>query len=214
MAIRRVFYIDSDNKIKFHDFEILWVSGLSNQQKQKNVEELHKQISYFFGISEDRILEVSTKSQKAIGRMLSTFNLKMQINGKVYPIECIYQSSKVFKSLIGSYQIKDVLYMSPQKAKKRVSYEDHSNLCAFNYFGKEFLVRPKYLFFDWLYINAVQQKKDLVGEVSKFKYFTDIEFNPEKSISCQARTLVLYLWLIKNNKLADYIKNPYKFYKK
>lgn len=36
-------------------------------------------------------------------------------------------------------------------------------------------------------------------DLSEYKWFTDIEFNPPKSINCQARTVAVYQLLQKNN---------------
>lgn len=212
MAIRRVYYIEN-NKVRFHDFNIEWNPGFSIQQKQKNVKNLHNAISNYFAVSLDKILEVSTKSNIEIGKKLSSFNLKLKVADGAYPLECIYQSSKVFRNTLGEYQVLDALYMNPKSAKVRLYEENHNYLVKFRCFDREFPLEPKYLFYDWLYINAVKDIPNLTGILSQYEYFTDIEFNSEKSLSCQARTLVLYIWLIKNNKLNEYINNPACFYK-
>ena len=212
MALRRVYFI-SDNKVKYHDFIIRWNGGFSIKQKQKNIEELHNCISEHFKISKDKILEVSTKSKLDIGKSLSSFNLKIKHNGISYPLECIYQASKVFKNVFEEYQIIEVLNMDPKSAKKRLSLEDHSNLIKFRCFDKDFPLEPMYLFYDWLYINAIKNIPNLIESLKKYTFFTDIEFNPDKSLNCQARTIVLYIWLVNNNKLEDYINNPKYFYK-
>lgn len=212
MAKRRVYYIEG-NKIRFTDFDIEWNHGFSIQQKQKNVRNLHAAISNYFNVQLNQILEVSTKSLEEIGRQLSSFNLKIQTKEGKFPLECFYQSSKVFTNFWGEYQIFEALYMSPKSAKVRLAKENHKCLIKFRCFGKDFPLEPKYLFYDWLYINAVKELPDLINHIFNYKFFTDIEFNPDKSLSCQARTLVLYIWLIKNNRLDDYINNPIYFYK-
>ncbi len=212
MAIRRVYYLEK-NKVKYFDFNIKWNFGSSIQQKQKNVENLHYIISSNFCVPKDRILEVSTKSKLEIGVVLSSFNLKAKLGDNFYPVECVYQSSKVFKNILGEYQIMDALLMSPYQAKARLSMEKHENLCKFRCENKEFPLEPKNMFYDWVYINALKEIPNLMDELKEFDYFTDIEFNPQKSISCQARTLVLYIWLVRNKKLDEYLKNPIKFYR-
>ena len=124
MAIRRVYYLEK-NKVKYFDFNIKWNFGSSIQQKQKNVENLHYIISSNFCVPKDRILEVSTKSKLEIGVVLSSFNLKAKLGDNFYPVECVYQSSKVFKNILGEYQIMDALLMSPYQAKARLSMEKH-----------------------------------------------------------------------------------------
>lgn len=212
MAIRRVYYIEN-NKVRFHNFNIQWNGGFSIGQKQKNIDNLHKCVSEYFKISISNILEVSTKSRLELGRSLSSFNLKMKINGEIYPLECVYQSSKVFKNILGEYQVLDALKMSPKSAKNRLANEDHSTLVKFKCNDQDFPLEPKHLFYDWLYINSVIEISDLIEKLEPFQYFTDIEFNPDKSLNCQARTLVLFIWLVKNNRLEEYLKNPQRFYR-
>ena len=212
MAIRRVYFL-KDNKIKFQDFDIKWNSGFSIKQKQRNIALLHDEISAYYQINKGEILEISTKSKDELGRELSSFNLTMIHNGIKYPLECVYQSSKVFKNVIEEYQVLEVLEASPSLAKKRLSEEDHNNLIGFRCFGKSFPLEPSYLFYDWLYINSINNISNLKERILKYNYFTDIEFNPQKSHSCQARSLALYKWLMINNRLEDYIKNPEMFYK-
>lgn len=169
MAKRRVYYIES-NKIRFTDFDIEWNHGFSIQQKQKNVRNFHVAISKYFNVQLNQILEVSTKSFDEIGKQLSSFNLKIQINEGKFPLECIYQSSKVFANFLGEYQISEALYMNPKSAKVRLAKENHNYLIKFRCFGKDFPLEPKYLFYDWLYINAVKELPDLINYIFNYKF--------------------------------------------
>lgn len=47
-------------------------------------------------------------------------------------------------------------------------------------------------------------------ELSQYEAFTDIEFNPEKSINCQANSIAMFL-SIKKKGLLDQIKNQDSF---
>ena len=44
---------------------------------------------------------------------------------------------------------------------------------------------------------------ELAQEVREFDAFTDIEFNPAKSINCQAAAAALYVSLCRNGKLEE-----------
>jgi hypothetical protein len=44
--------------------------------------------------------------------------------------------------------------------------------------------------------------------------FSDIEFNPYRSINCQARSIALFLSLMKREELDDAIKSPASFLKR
>ncbi|WP_295671641.1 extracellular solute-binding protein [uncultured Haemophilus sp.] len=47
----------------------------------------------------------------------------------------------------------------------------------------------------------------LKSEIVKYDAFTDIEFNPKKSINCQARSAALYVWLFRNNMIDKVLKS-------
>ena len=54
-------------------------------------------------------------------------------------------------------------------------------------------------FYSWLYFLALKQNKKLTSEILNYQAFTDIEFNPEKSLNCQAYSAALYSSMINNN---------------
>lgn len=72
-------------------------------------------------------------------------------------------------------------------------------------------MEPKTAFYDWLYLNALNQNQDLAAELTKYDVFTDIEFNPNRSISCQAKSAALYVSLIKLNLLHEALKSKDDF---
>lgn len=64
-------------------------------------------------------------------------------------------------------------------------------------------LNPKTIFYDWLYINAVLENPLLAAELLKYNAFTDIEFNPEKSINCQAKAAALFVALSRKGKIEQ-----------
>ncbi len=52
---------------------------------------------------------------------------------------------------------------------------------------------PRTIFYNWLYINALLENPQYTQELMQFNGFTDIEFNPEKSINCQAEAAALFV---------------------
>lgn len=66
-------------------------------------------------------------------------------------------------------------------------------------------------FYDWLYVNALYLNKDLAKQVLEFDAFTDIEFNPNKAINCQARSAAIFVSLYRNQILDKAIKNEKAF---
>ena len=58
-------------------------------------------------------------------------------------------------------------------------------------------------FYSWLYFIALNQNKKLKTEILNYEAFTDIEFNPEKSLNCQAYSAALYSSMVKNKILVN-----------
>lgn len=52
-------------------------------------------------------------------------------------------------------------------------------------------MKPSTLFYDYIYIKAVQKTliTDEIQKIADYNYFTDIEFNPTKSINTQAKSV-------------------------
>ena len=49
------------------------------------------------------------------------------------------------------------------------------------------------------------QHPELTEQIIQFDSFTDIVFNPEKSINCQARTVAVYVSLVQSGIIQDAI---------
>ena len=82
---------------------------------------------------------------------------------------------------------------------------------GFEFFGEEFPSLPRTAFYDWLYINALQQNEHLAKKLLSFSGFTDIEFNPEKSINCQAHSAALYVSLVNSGVDLDSLSSANNF---
>jgi hypothetical protein len=74
-------------------------------------------------------------------------------------------------------------------------------------------LEPQSLFYDWLYISALMQPHNeaLLSELLRYHAFTDIEFNPEKSVSCQANSAALLLGLQRSGHELARAMNPTSF---
>ena len=162
---------------KYIEFE--WFPGLAPIQKQKSIKSLH-QSAKESGICRHP-LEVSSKSIEALGVELSAFNLKVKTekHNREFTVESAYQSSKVFQNG-GPY--KDLLYGPSLAAKKDPRLKDSGAIIGFEFFGTTWDLEPRTAFYDWLYINALRKNPNAVEELDGFDGFTDIEFNPKKSL--------------------------------
>ena len=190
----RPFFIPNDNKdelVKTELVEFKWFSGFAKVQKQKSISSFHENISKQFKYN--KILEISTKSKDKLGVKLSAFNLKINFKNKEYFLESLFQGSKVFSNE-GPYE--DIYKKESIDAKKDERIK-RSDLKEFSFFGEKFTL--EFDFYSWLYFLALKQNKKLTGEILHYQAFTDIEFNPEKSLNCQAYSAALYLSMIKNN---------------
>lgn len=189
------------------DIKFEYFSGFALSQKQKNVESLHNQIKK--DNKNLNILEVSTKSQHKIGFNLSAFNLILELdNGIKSSIECFFQGSKVFENNI---QFKELYNKTSLEAKRFKELKTSGKLIHFNLVDEIWKLEPNTAFYDYLYIKALYQNKILSDEIINFNCFTDIEFNPKKSISTQAKSVALYVCLYNKNLLDTATKSQNDF---
>ena len=70
---------------------------------------------------------------------------------------------------------------------------------------------PKTVFYDWLYCSFLADYRDWAEKLYGYAGFTDIEFNPSRSINCQARSAALFLSLLKRGKLDAVLDSPSRF---
>ena len=175
--------------VKTEMVKFQWSPGMAASQKQKSIAALHEAAIQNNLCS--RPLEVSSKSPITTGVALSAFNLgsQTQKSQRTFTVETAFQSSKVFEQG-GPYR--DLLHATSLEAKKDPRLQESGRLVRFEFFGDSWALEPKTAFYDWLYINTLIKNDELVQDVSLFDAFTDIEFNPERSINCQAYSLALF----------------------
>jgi hypothetical protein len=165
-----------------------WHSGMAASQKKKNIVELHTSAAAR-GLSP--LLEVSTKSDEKLGQRLSAFNLKVLLEKTEVPFESAYQGSKVFSNG-GPYT--DLYDADPRAAKRDPRIKDSGRIVGFRFHQIDFPIFPKTAFYDWLYLNALYPHREFLRKyLAPFKGFTDIEFNPERSLNCQARSCATFI---------------------
>ena len=172
--------------------EFQWNSGLSAAQKKKNVAALHQ--AFVARFPEKKVLEISSKSSEDLGVKLSAFNLTKFVPslGKAVPVECVYQGSKVF-AVGGPYT--DLYTATSRAAKGDDRLRQSGELRQFSFEGKEFPLKAGSAFYDWLYVNALMEHPELSEPLLGYDGFTDIEFNPNKGVACQANAAALYVSL-------------------
>jgi len=156
------------------------------------------------------ILEVSTKSDCILGQKLSAFNLQIETEDYgLISIESAFQGSKVFAN--GGPYI-DIYEKDSLSAKRDERIKTSGDLKAFEFEGTIWELEPKSAFYDWIYSKALYLHVDYIKDnLIKYDAFTDIEFNPKKSINCQARTCAILVSLIKMDLLDDAMESPKDF---
>ena len=145
------------------------------------------------------LLEVSTFGENQLGRDLSAFNLLISIENRSHSVsvEAAYQSSKVFEMSGQQEFVLDWKNGAQIKAHlKQFAGEEVVGFCFEDY---DWPLYPSSTFYNYLYLRALHQlsKKDddLIESLRRYSGFTDIAFNPKKSINCQARVCALYVAL-------------------
>ena len=200
MAERPVFALGPDGMVVAHSIEFTWISGMSKSQKQKSIRSLHEAAKNKKSLKIETILEISSKSENPVGVALSAFNLLYKTpEGISAPVEVIFQGSKVFKAG-GPYT--DIYNKTPIEAKRDERLKRPETLRNFQYGNDRWKLEPRTVFYDWLYLSALQENSDLANELLKYDGFSDIEFNPKKSLNCQAAAAALHKVLVQE-KLID-----------
>lgn len=196
----RPFFIpnrDSEPGVSEKSIDFKWYPGMAVSQKKKSIASLHQEIK---ARGFNNILEISSKSEDELGVALSAFNLTFTTKryAKQFTVESAFQGSKVFSN---GGPFRDLFSLSPLEAKRDIRLRESGNLIRFEFFGESFSNIPRTFFYDWLYINALLQHEDFVTQVISYDGFTDIEFNPKKSINCQAHAVALFVSLHVNGLL-------------
>ena len=184
----------------------VWAPGFALVQKKRNIIGLREAAAR---VGYSPLLEVSTKSDDELGRQLSAFNLKLQTqHAGLIPVECAFQGSKTFLHG-GPYT--DLYQVDPRAAKRDERLQESGRLVGFNFGGQQFPLEPKTVFYDWLYVSALLHQRESLALPCRYNGFTDIEFAPDRSINCQARSCALFVALTKSNLLDEAMSSPAAF---
>ena len=189
------------------EVEFDWYQGMSLAVKQRSSAAMAEAIVRWHPEAEDKILEVSTKSEnQELGRALSALNLQLvdEATGISHPVENWFQASKCFTRKDGSPAgpYPELLKVDPVRAKRYVSagltakqvesYRSNpvfarihaelegASFAGFELDGVRYPTEPKSAFYDYLYVRALAQPQNakLGYLLPSYRYFTDIEFNP------------------------------------
>lgn len=204
MAKKMIFISTSDSSYSEKLIEYVFVPGFAPSQRQKNVVNLEESIKKTFPNS--NVLEVSTKSNNPLGVSLSAFNLKLD----GFSLESVFQSSKCF---VDGSHYEFLMSEKPSFAKKYIKENSRGGLKKFSYKGEDYPLNPPSFFYDYIYAKALYQNKELSNQLVNYDVFTDIEFNHDKSINCQARSCAIYAYLLRNNLVEKAIEDPEVFKK-
>lgn len=210
MANRPVFIANTKTVgyVEEKKIDFAWFPGLSKSQKQKSIESLHN--AFIQEYPDAKVLEISSKSLQPIGVELSAFNLMLSFQNTTFNVETAFQSSKAFES---SGPFLDLLNKSAKEAKTDERLKNSGKLIQFVFYGQKWSLEPKTAFYDWLYLNAVSQNVELANQIMEYSAFTDIEFNPQKSINCQARSAALFVSLKRMGILETVLNTTAEFLK-
>jgi hypothetical protein len=173
---------------------------MAMSQSRKSIASLHAAARNQIDVSD--VLEISSKSPTELGVALSAFNLMIRTvkHEREFSLECAYQASKVFEH---GGPFVDLLNAKSIDAKRDPRLNQHGRLTKFRFFGMDWDLQPRTAFYDWLYINALHKRPDLAKQVLTYRAFSDIAFNPERSINCQAYAAALYVSLYERGLLTD-----------
>lgn len=198
MATRPVFVPRVDrHRVDECAVDFAWVPGMAKSQAQKCIRSLHAAAQQQLKV--DSVLEISSRSEDPDGVSLSAFNLALDTVVGPAPLECVYQGSKVFER---GGPFTELLSRKPAEARADERLKTSGRLVGFKYGSEWWELEPKTCFYDWLYLSALKNNPVLAKRVISVDAFTDIAFNPEKSLSCQARSAALFAVLVRTDSLG------------
>lgn len=202
MAIRPCFKVGNGDTCFYQELEVefKYFTGMAASQKKKSMESMHQAI--LEKEPDAKILEISTKSNEELGVALSAFNLKWKTPKFDFSVESLYQGSKVFEEG-GPY--KELYTANSRLAKTDERLKNSGRILKYSFQNKDWDLNPPHMFYDFLYIKSLTTNPDLCERVLDYDTFTDIEFNPKKSINCQARAMAIFVTLKKRNLLKEYL---------
>ena len=156
---------------------------MSYSQKCKRRDALHNAIANTKLYDMDKVLEISTKSDKKLGINLSALNLTIPFASNDYTVEKVYQVSKVIENgKVKEFKLKNTVFEK----------------------------NPYSMYYDYIYVLELYFHKEYWEELAKYEIFTDIEFNPNKQLNTQARAAALWNTLYKNN-MTSIVEDQEKF---
>ena len=212
MATRPVFIPQLSNgqpSVRTVSVSFAWHPGLAPARKRLNVAAMHAAIHATLPALR-RPLEASSKSQVPLGVSLSAFNLSVASprSSGVASVESLYQASKVFAAG-GPYP---QLYTRPAR-EVRQALKRHAGqpLVAFELHGVRWPLEPPRAFYCWVYCQALHRNPRLAAALAAYDCFTDIEFNPARSVNCQAYAVALYAALARTGRLKQALAAPAAF---
>jgi len=175
-----------------------WHSGLAPSQKKKNVVEMHEAAAVQHSLSP--LLEISSKSEIKAGQNLSAFHLKLKVGNRETTVECAYQGSKIFEN---GGPFEDLYWVTSREAKRDERLKLSGRLVGFKFDGERYPTSPATVFYDWLYFLALYPHREWIRKREEWAGFTDIEFNPDRSLNCQARSFAAFISLQKRGRLDE-----------
>jgi hypothetical protein len=213
MAQRPVFSPDDGALVREDLVQFEWHPGFARVQKLRSIEALHSSARDQVALAP--LLEVSTKSPERLGVQLSAFNLRIQTAHFDRPIsiEAAFQGSKIFRE---SGQLSHIYKIESGKEIKTLIREiGDQPLTGFRFEGREWGLRPTTAFYDWLYLRALAELNSQDRQISELlrsmRGFTDIEYNPKKSLNCQARSCALFVALESKHDVSELVASPELF---
>lgn len=182
---------------------------MAMSQSRKSIASLHTAAQKQIEVRE--VLEISSKSPSELGVSLSAFNLMITTvkHEREFSLECAYQASKVFER---GGPFVDLLNARSIDAKRDPRLTQHGQLIKFRFFGVDWSLQPRTAFYDWLYINALHKHPKLAAQVLTYRAFSDIAFNPVRSVNCQAYAAALYVSLHDRGLLTDEVLKDQRTY--
>ena len=126
----------------------------------------------------------------------------------MYPVYNIFESSKVFE-FGGPY--KGLIDADPNDLKDDLRLKESGRLLGFHFEDIPYSLSPRSLFFDYIYISALNENKALHEELCTFDMITDVTYQMGKMFASSARACAYFISLKKTNLIDVALESPESF---
>lgn len=171
-----------------------------------NAELLHAAFQHL--VHDKKVIEFSSKSDHKSVKKLLPGKLTKVVDGKKMTINKIFKTAERVSSddssannIIVNVVNKTVVEVAARKEPKTIGYK---------YDGHIFSSRPRQMFYNYLYINALLEHQDRMAYLAEYDAFSDVQVASSSGNPVPAQAVAIYVSLARLG-LLEKVRDPEEF---